>query len=63
MEEMSRQRQAQLSETRQSVETFYATLSDAQKTVFDAEFGKLQRGGHRGMGPRGMGGPDHHGRS
>lgn len=63
MEEMSRQRQAQLSETRQSVETFYATLSDAQKTVFDAEFGKLQRGGHRGMGPRGMGGSDHHGRS
>lgn len=63
MEEMSQQRQAQLAETRQSVETFYATLSDAQKTVFDAEFGKLERGGHRGIGPRGMGGPGQHGRS
>ena len=27
-----------MGEVRKSVETFYATLSDAQKTVFDAEF-------------------------
>lgn len=59
MEEMSRERQTQLAETRQAVETFYAELSDAQKTVFDAEFAKFGRGGHRGMGSRGMGGPGH----
>lgn len=62
MEEMSRERQTQLSETREAVEAFYATLSDAQKTVFDAEFAKFGHGGHHGMGPRGMGGPAHHGR-
>ena len=55
MEEMSKLRQAEMGEARKSVETFYATLSDAQKTVFDAEFQKMGRKGERGMkggGPR-----------
>ena len=45
MEEMSKLRQAEMGEARKSVETFYATLSDAQKTVFDAEFEKMGRKG------------------
>ena len=48
-----------MGEARKSVETFYATLSDAQKTVFDAEFQKMGRKGERGMkggGPRDGGG-------
>ena len=63
MEEMSKLRQAEMGEARKSVEAFYATLSDAQKTVFDAEFQQMGRKGERGMkgsGPRdgsGMG-PD-----
>ena len=55
MEEMSKLRQAEMGEARKSVETFYAMLSDAQKTVFDAEFQKMGRKGERGMkggGPR-----------
>lgn len=55
MEEMSKLRQAEMGEARKSVEAFYATLSDAQKTVFDAEFQKMGRKGDRGMkggGPR-----------
>lgn len=59
MEEMSKLRQAEMGEARKSVETFYATLSDAQKTVFDAEFQKMGRKGERGMkggGPRDGGG-------
>lgn len=52
MEEMSKLRQAEMGETRKAVETFYAKLSDAQKTVFDAEFGKMQ--GRHGMGHGGM---------
>lgn len=52
MEEMSQQRQAQMADTRKAVEAFYGTLSDAQKTVFDAEFAKLERGGRHGMGAR-----------
>lgn len=56
MEEMSRLRQAQLAETRKAVEAFYPALSDAQKTVFDAEFQRMGRkGGHR-MAPGGGGG-------
>jgi hypothetical protein len=56
MEEMSTLRQATLAETRTAVEAFYATLSDAQKTVFDSEFGRMERGGRHGMGHgRGMG--------
>lgn len=52
MEEMSKQRAVELAEARESVGRFYATLSDAQKTVFDAEF---QRMGSRGSkGERGM---------
>jgi hypothetical protein len=46
---------AKMREARKSVETFYATLSDAQKTVFDAEFQQMGRKGERGMkggGPR-----------
>ncbi len=49
MEEMSKLRQAEMAEARKSVESFYATLSDAQKTVFDAEFQKMGRKGERGM--------------
>lgn len=58
MEEMSKLRQTEMAEARKSVETFYATLSDAQKTVFDAEFQKMGPGGERGMrgGPRDGGG-------
>ena len=58
MEEMSKLRQAEMGEARKSVETFYATLSDAQKTVFDAEFQKMgPRGGQGGHGMHGgMGG-------
>ena len=55
MEEMSKLRQAEMGEARKSVEAFYATLSDAQKTVFDAEFQQMGRKGERGMkgsGPR-----------
>ncbi|MHB1373156.1 MAG: Spy/CpxP family protein refolding chaperone [Thauera sp.] len=53
MEEMSKLRQAELVDARKSVETFYARLSDAQKTVFDAEFQKMRSRG--GKGERGMG--------
>ncbi|HAF55147.1 MAG TPA: hypothetical protein DCL01_08015 [Thauera sp.] len=56
MEEMSKLRQAEMAEARKSVETFYATLSDAQRTVFDAEFQKMGRKGERGM--RGGMGPE-----
>ncbi len=49
MEEMSKLRQGELAETRKSVETFYATLSDVQRTVFDAEFQYLGRAGERAM--------------
>lgn len=49
MEEMSKLRQAEMAEARKSVETFYAMLGDAQKTVFDAEFQKMGRKGERGM--------------
>ena len=54
MEEMSQLRQTEMASVRESVETFYATLSDAQKTVFDAEFQQMGRKGDRGMrgGPR-----------
>lgn len=58
MEEMSQLRQGELAGTRKAVEAFYATLSDAQKTVFDAEFRLMGHKGGRGMGhgPRdGMG--------
>lgn len=49
MEEMSALRQTETAQARKSVEAFYATLSDAQKTVFDAEFQKMGRKGERGM--------------
>lgn len=54
MEAMSQLRQSEMAEARKSVEAFYATLSDAQKTVFDAEFQQMGRMGERGMrgGPR-----------
>ncbi len=52
MEEMSKLRQVELADARKSVETFYATLSHAQKTVFDAEFQKM--GPRGGKGERGM---------
>ncbi|ENO81665.1 hypothetical protein B447_07247 [Thauera sp. 27] len=57
MEEMSKLRQVELAEARKSVETFYASLSDAQKTVFDAEFEKMGRKGERGMKGGMHGGP------
>lgn len=53
MEEMSKLRQTEMGETRKAVEAFYGKLSDAQKTVFDAEFSQMQ--GRHGMGERGMG--------
>lgn len=54
MEEMSALRQAEMGDTRKSVEAFYTKLSEAQKTVFDDEFSKMQ-GRHGGMGRHGMG--------
>ncbi|ENO89479.1 Spy/CpxP family protein refolding chaperone [Thauera linaloolentis] len=55
MEEMGKLRQTEVAEARKSVEAFYATLSSAQKTVFDAEFQKAGRAGHKpGKGERGM---------
>ena len=50
MEEMSKLRQDEMAQTRKSVETFYPTLGDAQKIVFDAEFQKMGRRGDRRMG-------------
>jgi hypothetical protein len=58
MEEMSKLRQTEMAETRKTVESFYATLNDAQKTVFDAEFDRMGHDGRHGMGAgsgRGMG--------
>ncbi len=57
MEEMSKLRQTEMGGARKSVETFYATLSDAQKTVFDAEFQKMGRKGEHGMRDGKGGGP------
>lgn len=62
MEELSKLRQAEMAETRKAVERFYGTLSDAQKKVFDADFGargprmrKGEPGAGKGRGecPRG----------
>lgn len=62
MEEMGKLRQAEMAETRKAVERFYGALSDAQKKVFDADFGAMgHKGRHggfgmgpgRGDGPRG----------
>ena len=53
MEEMSALRQSEMAGARKSVETFYATLGDAQKTVFDAEFKSFgPQGGKGGHGMR-----------
>ncbi len=49
MEQMSGLRQSEMAEARKSVETFYASLSGAQKTVFDAEFQRMGPRGERGM--------------
>lgn len=53
MEEMSKLRQTEMAEMRKAVEVFYAQLTDAQKTVFDAEFDRMggrHGGGHHKMG-------------
>jgi hypothetical protein len=59
-EERNKKRAVMLADVRKSVETFYAKLSPAQKTVFDAEAGSftqsMMRGGGR-KGGCGMGGP------
>lgn len=62
MEEMGKQRQAEMLTMRQSVEAFYGNLSDAQKTVFDAQFQRHGKDGdfrhhreHRGEGKQGRG--------
>ena len=52
MEEMGKLRQSEMAEARKTVETFYATLGEAQKIVFDAEFQKM--GPRDGMGERGL---------
>ena len=52
MEEMGALRQSEMAGVRKSVETFYATLGDAQKTVFDAEFKSFGPGGKSGHGMR-----------
>jgi hypothetical protein len=50
-----------LTDARKAVGTLYARLSDAQKTVFDAEAGKLVHIGHSGYGGHaGKGGEDGH---
>ncbi|MDR1662158.1 MAG: Spy/CpxP family protein refolding chaperone [Azoarcus sp.] len=50
-EEASKQRARLLAETRKDVEAFYGKLSEAQKTVFDAEADKfLSRGYYPGGG-------------
>lgn len=59
-ENASKERVKQLADTRKAVESFYGKLSATQKTVFDAEAGRLlqphrdgfARGGRHG-GPRG----------
>ncbi|MDR0701565.1 MAG: Spy/CpxP family protein refolding chaperone [Azoarcus sp.] len=56
-EDAGKQRARLLAETRKDVEAFYGKLSDAQKTVFDAEVDKLLSlwgagGPHRGDGNR-----------
>lgn len=50
MEERAERQREDLAATRKAVTAFYAELSDAQKKVFDAEFGTL-------IHPRGKGGP------
>jgi hypothetical protein len=52
MEQMSGRMQAATAQMRKAVEDLYATLSDAQKTVFDADFALP---GHRGFGPQAKG--------
>ena len=51
MEEMGKLRSQFAASTRASVEAFYAQLSDAQKTVFDAQFHLMDGHGakHHGM--------------
>lgn len=55
MEAMGRLHLEQMAKTRAAVETLYAQLSDAQKTVFDADFpmmgGPGGMKGHKGMHP------------
>ncbi|MDR2032546.1 MAG: Spy/CpxP family protein refolding chaperone [Azoarcus sp.] len=55
-EEASKQRMRFLADTRKDIETLYGKLSDAQKTVFDAEADKFlshHRRGHRRGGGKG----------
>lgn len=54
MAEMSALRQTEMADMRKAVESFYGTLSAAQKTVFDAEFDRMGR--RHGLDGRGMGG-------
>lgn len=55
MEAMGRMHLEQLAKTRAAVEIFYGQLSEAQKTVFDADFpmmgGPGGMRGHKGMHP------------
>ncbi|MBA4743499.1 MAG: Spy/CpxP family protein refolding chaperone, partial [Azoarcus sp.] len=52
MEQMSERMRSATGELRQSVENLYAKLSDAQKTVFDADFALP---GHGRFGPQAKG--------
>ncbi|MDR1063891.1 MAG: Spy/CpxP family protein refolding chaperone [Azoarcus sp.] len=54
-EEASKQHARLLAEMRKDVEAFYGKLSDAQKTVFDAEVGKFLSPRHAGGQHRGDG--------
>ncbi|MBR0568670.1 Spy/CpxP family protein refolding chaperone [Azoarcus sp. L1K30] len=54
MAEMSALRQTEMADMRKAVESFYGTLSAAQKTVFDAEFDRMGR--RHGADGYGMGG-------
>jgi hypothetical protein len=52
-EDASKQHARLLAETRKDVEAFYGKLSDAQKTVFDAEADKFLSPRHSGHGGKG----------
>lgn len=70
MEKFHAERARELASSRELVNSFYAQLSDAQKTVFDAEFQRMDgpgkrgpHGGYGGYGGYGKGGERGEGRA